>query len=195
MPRDRSGDRRVQKTRESLHGAIASLIHEKSYDDIVVKEILARANVGRSTFYAHYRDKDELLDSGIQDMLRACASSGAQAPGPVDQILRFSLPLLAHLEHFRSTGDEPVDVQRQARVHARLAQALAEQVAGDLRRLDRRGEEREGRMPHDLLARQVAATFVLVLDWWMESEAPLPATKANDLFRALVAPTVAAALC
>ena len=62
MPRVRSTDRRVQKTQDLLHGALASLIHEKSYDAIVVKEILARANVGRSTFYTHFRDKDELLE-------------------------------------------------------------------------------------------------------------------------------------
>src|SRR5258708_5227750 len=64
-------DRRVQKTRKFLHDALVSLIHEKSYETISVKEILDRANVGRSTFYMHFRDKDELLVSGMHDMLRS----------------------------------------------------------------------------------------------------------------------------
>jgi len=51
-------DRRVQKTRTLLHEALVSLIREKPYDEMVVKEILDRANVGRSTFYTHYRNKD-----------------------------------------------------------------------------------------------------------------------------------------
>jgi AcrR family transcriptional regulator len=46
-----------------------SLISEKAYDAIVVKEILDRANIGRTTFYTHFRDKDELLASSIQEML------------------------------------------------------------------------------------------------------------------------------
>ncbi len=64
-------DRRIQKTQKLLHEALVSLMHEKSYDSIVVKEILNRANVGRSTFYTHFRDKDELLVSGIHEMLRS----------------------------------------------------------------------------------------------------------------------------
>ena len=62
-------DRRIQKTMHLLHEALGSLIREKPYDEIVVQEILDRANVGRSTFYMHFRDKDELLVSGIHDML------------------------------------------------------------------------------------------------------------------------------
>lgn len=62
-------DRRIQKTLKLLREALVSLIAEKPYDSIVVKEILDRANVGRSTFYTHFRDKDELLSSGIHDML------------------------------------------------------------------------------------------------------------------------------
>ena len=64
-------DRRIQKTRDLLHRSLAALIHEKPYDSISVKEILDRANVGRSTFYTHFSDKDELLVSSIHDLLRS----------------------------------------------------------------------------------------------------------------------------
>src|SRR5262245_36474464 len=67
----RTKDRRIQKTQKLLHEALACLIREKPYESIVVKEILDRANVGRSTFYAHFRDKDDLLVSAIHDMLGA----------------------------------------------------------------------------------------------------------------------------
>ena len=48
---------------------LGSLIREKPYDEIVVQEILDRANVGRSTFYMHFGDKDDLFVSAIHDML------------------------------------------------------------------------------------------------------------------------------
>src|SRR5215212_11646165 len=91
MADHRVADRRVQRTRALLHDALVSLVHEKSYDDIVVKEILARADVGRSTFYAHYRDKDELLECGIRDLLRTdTPSEPARSEDAVERLLRFS---------------------------------------------------------------------------------------------------------
>jgi AcrR family transcriptional regulator len=54
MPRPRTHDRRVEKTQRQLREALVSLIHEKSYDAIVVKEILDRADVGRTAFYTHF---------------------------------------------------------------------------------------------------------------------------------------------
>src|SRR5262245_55450719 len=62
-------DRQIQKTKNLLHEALGSLIREKPYDEIVVQEILDRANVGRSTFYMHFGDKDDLFVSAIHDML------------------------------------------------------------------------------------------------------------------------------
>ena len=69
--RPETGDRRVQRTKTSLRAALIGLAREKPYDSIAVKEILDRANVGRSTFYAHFRDKKDLLESGIHEMLRS----------------------------------------------------------------------------------------------------------------------------
>src|SRR5215212_6819637 len=121
MADHRVADRRVQRTRALLHDALVSLVHEKSYDDIVVKEILARANVGRSTFYAHYRDKDELLERGIREMLLGDGPSPAACPGgTTDAVLRFSLPFLRHIEQSRRDGDLPLDPGGSATVHEHL---------------------------------------------------------------------------
>ncbi|MBA3344004.1 MAG: TetR/AcrR family transcriptional regulator [Gemmatimonadales bacterium] len=196
MPNDRSKDRRVQKTQGLLHGALAALIHEKSYDAIVVKEILARANVGRSTFYTHFRDKDELLDSGIRDMLRASESASTMRPtGLADRILRFSLPLFEHIERYRLAGDSSVDARGQAVVHEHLRRVLVELIADDLRWVGQRRQESGNDVPSDLLAQHVASTFLLVLNWWAESREPLRSGKVNDLFRALILPAVTEVLC
>ena len=58
-------DRRVRQTKELLRDALASLVHEKSYDDIAVNEILAAPHVGRSTFYAHFRFMGEPLKAAL----------------------------------------------------------------------------------------------------------------------------------
>ena len=59
-------DRRIQRTRQLLHEALIELIQEKGYEAVTVQDILDRANLGRSTFYLHYRDKEELLLSGFE---------------------------------------------------------------------------------------------------------------------------------
>ena len=69
MTRQQAKDRRVQKTERLLRDAIGSLIHDKSYDAIAVRDILQRANVGRSAFYAHFSNKDELLATAIEQTL------------------------------------------------------------------------------------------------------------------------------
>src|SRR4029453_18388205 len=72
-------DRRGRRTRELLRRALLSLVQEQGYERITVQDILDRADVGRSTFYAHYRDKDDLLLSGFEDIRSALAAERAAA--------------------------------------------------------------------------------------------------------------------
>ncbi len=61
-------DRRVQRTRQLLRDALMALIVEKGYDAISVQDITDHANVARPTFYLHYKDKEELLLSSVQEI-------------------------------------------------------------------------------------------------------------------------------
>ena len=62
-------DRRILRTRDTLGDALVALMHEKPFDEITVQEVLDRAGVARSTFYIHYRDKDDLFLSDVEDFL------------------------------------------------------------------------------------------------------------------------------
>ncbi|WP_336127823.1 TetR/AcrR family transcriptional regulator [Mesoflavibacter sp. CH_XMU1422-2] len=61
-------DRRIQKSKKYLSDAFIALILEKGYEAVTVKEIIDRANVGRSTFYAHFESKEQLLFSLLGTM-------------------------------------------------------------------------------------------------------------------------------
>ena len=79
-------DRRVRRTRRILLDAFIALVLERGYDGLTVQDILDRADVGRSTFYAHYRDKETLLLScfdGVRGDLTAAFAAGAPDPAAV----------------------------------------------------------------------------------------------------------------
>ncbi|WP_431209587.1 TetR/AcrR family transcriptional regulator [Puia sp. P3] len=58
-------DRRTKRTKTALAEALKHLILEKGYDAITIQDIIDKANTGRSTFYAHYEGKDQLLVGNI----------------------------------------------------------------------------------------------------------------------------------
>ena len=188
----RAKDRRVQKTRRLLIQALGSLLPEKRYDAIVVQDILERANVGRSTFYTHFRDKDDLLQSAVRDVLRVTMPEGSPSARRSERVLRFSGPMFEHIAEHMKAGRNGMGPRSRAMVHERLRQVLAERVAEEVGSLARKPPP--GRLPPELVVKLVTSTFVLVLDWWIERGRKMPPEEVNEMFRALVLPSLAAAI-
>lgn len=157
-------DARVRRTRNRLRDAIVSLIHEKSYPAIAVKEILERADVGRSAFYAHFSNKDTLLASGLERMLHATA--------PRRLPKTFGRTIL----------------------HQHLRRVLRNQIRDDVRQALEAGNGLTSSIPADLAVEYLVTTFILVLNWWVESRSPLSAGEVDDVFLALVVPALRSAL-
>ena len=181
-----SDDRRVRRTHDRLHAALIPLILEKGYDAVTIQDLLDRADVGRTTFYAHYRDKHELLDRGIRDLLRLDARPPERCTGATERLLRFSLPFLEHVERYREHGELPMDPSGAAAIHEHLRRVLEDALASELRsELGRHPASRADAVPAELLARHVAGTFVLALGWWLEHP-ERSAREVDGWFRKLV---------
>lgn len=183
-------DRRVRKTIGLLREALHALMTEKPYDRIAVKEILDRANVGRSTFYTHFRDKDDLLASSIEGIVRAARSTVRPSSGTwQERMLWFSLPLFEYHERHRASNRIAMPDSARAALHAHLYDALvgiiSEGANSDLR------DSRLGRtkVPSMLVIQTIASTFVRVFDWWLEQR-KLNAVEANTIFRSLILPSL-----
>ena len=82
MNKARPVDRRVARTRRHLHEALVALILEKGWDAISVQDVCDKADIGRSTFYTHFADKEELLLSGF-DMLKGMMRAIDDGTGPL----------------------------------------------------------------------------------------------------------------
>jgi AcrR family transcriptional regulator len=169
----------VRNTRRSLHEALLGLVREKDYDHIAVREILERANVSRSTFYTHFGCKDELLTSGIERILAGDNDRGS--------LLSFSLPVFEHHDQHRRSGRMSRSARRQ--LHSRLRLLIAERIRAETAQSVSR-ENGEITLPPDLIAQYIATTFVIVLDWWLDTRSPLTPMQVNDLFLTLAARAV-----
>jgi len=185
-------DRRIQKTQNLLRGALVSLIAEKPYDSIVIKEILDRANVGRSTFYTHFRDKDDLLVSGIHDILGAVPSPKQTHGKGRERVLWFGLPVFEyHYRHAHSWGDK-IGARGRAILHEHLRRVLTDSIVEVIKRDFRFGRESTRGITPELVSAYVASTFVLVLNWWLDKRMRLPPNDVNEIFRGLTLPALAA---
>lgn len=61
-------DKRIVKTRNNIKQTLIKMLAEKPFEEITVKELCEKAETSRITFYTHYSDKIELVNSIFDDM-------------------------------------------------------------------------------------------------------------------------------
>ena len=136
-------DRRALRTRQSLHQALIRLILERDYDEITVGDIADAANVGRSTFYAHFTDKDDLLRSGAGNLramlLQEHGSAVAGEDRPERRPLGFSRFMTAHLKEQHQLYRALMRGRAGPIIIDRFRQFLCEIVRAELASAERQG--------------------------------------------------------
>lgn len=184
-------DRRIQRTRALLHEALGSLIREKAYDRITIAEVLDRAQVSRSTFYLHFRDKDDLLASGMRALLLTALSvQGTVDADLAERIAAFSLPLLTHIDRHRRSAKIKLGERGRAVLHEHLRLTLSDWIVQAMHNEPQHRGQARAPVDTELLARHIASTFVLILHWWLDHGGPASPQDADKLFRALVMPVL-----
>ena len=191
---EKTSDRRVQRTRRLLHKALMSLILEEKYESITVQEILDRADVGRSTFYVHFQDKDELLVSGfqyLQSLLESVPTTSTIPGKSYERIIGFSLAMFEHAYEYRRVNRALLGSTAEAVVRKCIQSVLAGIVRRELK-LELQSRKR-GNCPvsPELLAHFLVSTYISVLAWWLNSKNPLPPKDIDVAYRHLVLPCLA----
>lgn len=189
-------DRRTQKTRKALGDALISLMFEKNYDSIVIQEVLDRANVGRSTFYTHYRDKDDLLVEGLQglrEMLRkAQIATPVNSNRSYEKVIGFSLAMFEHAHDHKKLYRTLVRGSGWTMVRQSIEEMLVQLMKDEARSLFKKKASSE--VSFELFVHFLGAAFMSVMTWWFNYRVPLPPKEIDALFRELVIPTLAANL-
>lgn len=187
-------DRRVRRTRGLLQDALRTLIAEKGYDKVTVQDILDRADVGRATFYAHFRDKDDLMLSRFEETrgsLREHLAGFLRASG--GPTLDLARALFEHAEEHRS--------EYRTLVGSRSGSAILALVHRDLTKVVREhfaeavaGHRLAPAVPVDVVANYVVSGFVALLTQWLDNPRARTAEQMAQMFQRMTLPAVAAAL-
>ena len=162
-------DRRVRRTRRAILDAFLSLVEANGYEKTTVQDILDRADVGRSTFYAHYRDKEALLLASFDDMQKELRSD-IDARAPADQPIDIALPAVLVFGHaYRYQG--VVRALHRTPAGKTVMQYLHEIISGVL--ADNLGPQ-EGangsELPVEVVAEFYAAAAIGLLRWWIDHD-------------------------
>ncbi|TXS54212.1 TetR/AcrR family transcriptional regulator [Streptomyces sp. t39] len=170
-------DRRTRRSRRALGAALVELVLERGCAALTVEDITERADVARATFYAHFRDKEDLFARVTADLLAGLAER--LEPAVADSAVGFTgKPVLEMLRHAREERDLYRIVLRgegDGRPLQMFTDAVARATAEEFRARAERNAV-QPRIDPELLARVWVGEQIAVLRWWVEQETPsLPA--------------------
>ncbi len=186
-------DRRVRRTRQLLQDALIALMLEKPYHAVSVQDILDRADVGRSTFYAHYRDKDDLLLSGFDRLLESLGRHMDTGEGHgADRSFFSALELFQHVQENHWLYKALVWGQGVDLLFKHGQKALSERIE---RHLESQSAGQESiSVPLPVLSSFLAGSLITLLQWWLDNRMPYPPERMAEIYQQLVFPGVKDAL-
>ena len=167
-----------------------ALVMEGPYDTITVQQILDRANVGRSTFYTHFQDKDELLMWGTEHLKTDLARSDRRtATRSTDRLIQFGRTMFEHANGYRKVYRQLVTSPVWPHLRQRIHNIIAELVRTELKH-----ERLKTKMPRELFVHYIASTLMTVLTWWIDHNSALSPEEIDEVFRSLVSPAIRSSL-
>ncbi len=166
-------DRRQQKTRRAIFSAFTSLLSKKNYNQISVQEIIDTANVGRTTFYAHFETKDYLLKELCEELFAHIVNTAMELPDGhqhkfcyIEEDSVF-LHLLRHLEEndlnilgLLSSENNEIFLKFFKENLKKLV--ISQYIKGE--RL------KEVKLPKDFLLNHIVSSFAAAVMWWVEGD-------------------------
>ncbi len=168
-------DRRVVRTRRQLREALVTLILERGWEQVSVQNVCAHANVGRSTFYLHFADKEELLLSGFDELHAALEVVRREQVGTFG----FAEALFEHARDNLRLFRAGVGRKAGPQVLRRFCDVVLELVLAELECV----ELAEADRTH--AARYISGGFMELLTSWLDRPSRVEPAELGRAFRAL----------
>ncbi|WP_105440445.1 TetR/AcrR family transcriptional regulator [Neorhizobium sp. T25_13] len=184
-------DRRVTRTRGLLQQALVKLTTEKGYTAVTVEDICRQANVGRSTFYTHYPDKDCLRKAAIDEHLKPLQTRDAnRGLPPSTQGFSFSRSVFEHALATRAMHRALIGGTKREtpeEIHDWISKQIRRELAG-------LSGHHESRAELEIATRFVVGALLEVMHWWLDRDTDITPAEIDRMFQQMVLNGVKTAL-
>lgn len=186
-------DRRQQKTRAAIFSAFTSLLAEKSYSKITVQEIIDAANVGRTTFYAHFETKDDLLKALCEELFGHIIGSAMDCTHTHGLYSDGGAPesVFCHLLQHLQENDNHIMALLSCE-SSEMFQRFFKDSLNALVRSQFINQNRKANIdiPEDFLINHISGSFVEMVLWWIKGHARQTPEDLDHYFRAVIEPII-----
>ena len=176
-------DARVRRTRDALGDALVALMHEKPFETITVQDVLDRAKVGRSTFYSHYSDKDDLLMSDAEEFFESVSLMLSLRGDKSERVF----PVKEFFSHIAEAQQFVNALMASGKFHDNMQLAHGLFARGIERRLSElpKGQGISAK-ERPAIAYAHAGALLSLLQWWIDRGMKQPPAEMDQLFHRMV---------
>lgn len=182
-------DLRQRKSRAAIYRALGECLHEKDFADLSVENILEKANVSRSTFYAHFRTKDDVLDSLITNIFHHVFSHSLHQEDTHDfsheSVLDYE-HLFTHVLYHLRDERELIDVVLKGSCKERILAELRQNIEPLIARCVNEGAIKPKDVPTALRTKQATESFVSLVTYWFECGCDVSPEECTRRFFSLI---------
>lgn len=174
----RKTDRRIERTKKLLWDALVKLILEKGYESLTIQDIIDEANIGRSTFYAHYENKGQLLFNGQPHFFEKIRKGVEQGDGLALRLI------FDHARDNRYVAKALLGINGGQMVKDHMKSLIKYQLQADNKKEEKPGESYTAKK--ELLVEATASAIVSIISLWIEKEMDLDSGEMTELCENLV---------
>ena len=181
-------DRRQQKTRNAIFSAFTTLLDSRNFSTITVQNIIEEANIGRSTFYAHFDTKDALLEAlckELFDHIIYTAMDKQDTHGLYSCTNAPNSVILHILKHLQENDGGILTL-----LTCRNNEFFLHYFKSGMEELVRTQilQDRQTRLPREFLINHISGSFVAMVQWWLEGGRKQSPQELDAYFQAVTEP-------
>ncbi len=173
-------DRRVRRTRRALQKALVQLILEEGYDSVTIEEITDRADLGRTTFYLHFKDKEALLmeaiDTICEDFIEEHSTLLEAIDGSEDTLkkIRSNLDerILYHIFAYSRQHADLYKVMLRGEGGVKASQRFTNIIREETIKRLKHVKGLKTKVPMEIFAVFFSGTLIEMITWWLEEGQP-----------------------
>ena len=177
-------DPRVRRTRRILQDALVSLILEKEYSAISIKDLTDRAEVAYITFFRHYNGIDELLmevlDEGLAELMHHIATLAGQADGSANEIEGKLI-----FEYIKQKSDL-FRILLKSQSVKRIRNAVVQNIATIFQNSCSFLHRPNSVIPVKMASNHMATSLLAMIEWWLENKMSPPPPQMGKIYKALI---------